>query len=121
MGVRQAVGIAVLVLAGSPGSAADPPGPGEYARVDVRAKLSERFGPLEKPDIRWYEVVVGRQAFRLDLPTKELADLAKALDGAVVVVAGDLTIKTTWPADVFSTHQAIIRVTSLRRANQPKK
>jgi hypothetical protein len=76
MRVRQAIGIAMLVLAGAPGSAAEPPGPGEYARVEVRAKLYERAGPLEKPGLQWYEVAPGGQTFRLDLPTKELAALA---------------------------------------------
>jgi hypothetical protein len=121
MGVRQVVGVAVLVLAGAPGFATEAPDPSEYARVEVRAKLYERAGPLEKPGVRWYEVAAGRQAFRLDLPTRELADLAKGLDGSVVVVVGDLTVETT--GDLFSghKHQAVIRVTGLKRADPPKR
>ena len=63
-------------------------------RVEVRAKLYERAaGEAGPPVVR--SGATGGQTFRLDLPTKELAELAKALDGTLVVVAGDLTIKTT--------------------------
>lgn len=106
MGIRQVIGIVVLLSAGILGSAEEPSG--EYARVEVRSKLYYSEGTREKPKDRGYQVAVARpkvaglETFRLDFTTKELEDLAKELRGTLVVVAGDLTIETTWPADVFS-------------------
>jgi hypothetical protein len=129
MGIRQTVGIAVLLLAGTPGSAEEPPA--EYARVEVRAKLYYSEGTLEKPKDRGYTVGVARpkevgvSSFRLEFTTKELEDLAKDLRGTLVVVAGDLTIETTGGGlySSFLERQGVgvIRVTSLRRAAPAKK
>lgn len=122
------IGVVALLLAGAPGSAEEPSG--EYARVEVRAKLGYSDGTREKPKDRGYQVAVARpketglSIFRLEFTTKELEELAKELRGKLVVVAGDLTIETTGGLlSSFVDRQGVgvIRVTSLRRADPPKK
>ena len=127
MRVRHAVGAGVLVLAAAWGGRAEDPKADEYARVEVRGKLA-RFepSPIRNPQVWWYSLKVGQgkgaQFFRLDLTNEALRKLGKELDGQAVVVAGDLAAPEPEGADRPNPlHRNVIRVKTLKKADQPKK
>jgi hypothetical protein len=129
MRVRDAVGVgAILLAAGWPAAAGDPPAVDGYARVEVRGLL-ERFqpAPIRRPQEKGHIVTVGRgtgrQSFHLDLPTDALRAKADELAGQAVVLSGELSVRevTDDRPKGDPLRENVIRVKDLKKADPPRK